>query len=389
MLNYLSKLQSTVSLYNIAPAYHTTSTLAAGEAITVTWMVTPLVTGRILPLRAAVFSDDLFGFDGHSLVVNEPGTPPPLILGGLCGPGSVQPGQPFTLTAYVLDETLQPLTDTLTTITATVYATPTLGHSATVPLALDTDGFFRSNLSLPMTATLGTYHVVFTATRPSYQVAKGESYFFVTAPLTMTLEVTPTIVVASEPMTLTAQVHERGSLVAGAAVYAEIATPGGVVTVPLVSGGGVYTMAFRPIDLEPNLGGAILGGQWEILAMAEYYGSTTVASATATVNIPPSNATIAGPTTGIVQTSYTFTATVSPDTATLPITYTWQATGQSPMTHTSSLTVTDIVTFTWPAPGTQAITATVTNAGERSRARTLSPFTLPCRQLSPLRPLPA
>ena len=138
-LSLYDDISSTLPLYDIAPAYHTTSNLAPGGAVTVTWTVTPLVAGSGLPLRVAAFSGDLFGFDERPLVVNEPGTPPPLTLGGLCGPGTVQPGQPFTLTAYVLDETLRPLTDTLTAITATLYATPTLGYSATAPLALDAD----------------------------------------------------------------------------------------------------------------------------------------------------------------------------------------------------------------------------------------------------------
>jgi hypothetical protein len=80
-----------------------------------------------------------------------------------------------------------------------------------------------------------------------------------------------------------------------------------------------------------------------------------------TVYIPPNGVVISGPTTGVVHTGYVFTATMSPITATLPITYVWQATEQSPATHTSGLS--DNVTFTWSTPGTQAITVTATNAG--------------------------
>ena len=58
---------------------------------------------------------------------------------------------------------------------------------------------------------------------------------------------------------------------------------------------------------------------------------------------------------------YVFTATVSPITATQPVTYLWQATGQTPLEQSSGLSHT--VTFTWEAPGTQTITVTVTNAG--------------------------
>jgi uncharacterized membrane protein YeaQ/YmgE (transglycosylase-associated protein family) len=74
---------------------------------------------------------------------------------------------------------------------------------------------------------------------------------------------------------------------------------------------------------------------------------------------------ITGRTTGTVSTTYTFMATASPITATLPITYTWQADGQSPVTHVAISGLTDIVTFTWPSgvSGTQAITVTAANAG--------------------------
>jgi len=53
---------------------------------------------------------------------------------------------------------------------------------------------------------------------------------------------------------------------------------------------------------------------------------------------------ISGPTTGFVQQAYTFTTTVIPLAAALPVTYTWQATGLSPVTHISGLS--DTVVFT-------------------------------------------
>ena len=42
-------------------------------------------------------------------------------------------------------------------------------------------------------------------------------------------------------------------------------------------------MTLHPVDLGPNLGGAIQGGQWAIQATANYYGSIATDSATATV----------------------------------------------------------------------------------------------------------
>ena len=77
--------------------------------------------------------------------------------------------------------------------------------------------------------------------------------------------------------------------------------------------------------------------------------------------VAPDSVTISGATQGAVGTSYPFTAIVSPENATLPITYVWQATEQAPVTHTGGLT--DLVTFAWATTGAKAINVTATNAG--------------------------
>ncbi|MCL4297918.1 MAG: DUF11 domain-containing protein [Anaerolineae bacterium] len=77
--------------------------------------------------------------------------------------------------------------------------------------------------------------------------------------------------------------------------------------------------------------------------------------------VVPSSVTISGPTTGGLNTVYTFTATTSPATATLPLTYHWQASGQSPVTHTGGLS--DTASFAWNVTGPQVITVTATNGG--------------------------
>jgi hypothetical protein len=89
-----------------------------------------------------------------------------------------------------------------------------------------------------------------------------------------------------------------------------------------------------------------------------------------TINAPPQGLEITGPTTGTVNTAYSFYATVGPGTATQPITYTWQATGQAPVTHADA-GLNDAITFAWPTPGApfdqahgrQTITVTASNAG--------------------------
>ena len=69
--------------------------------------------------------------------------------------------------------------------------------------------------------------------------------------------------------------------------------------------------------------------------------------------------TIAGPTLGNTQIPYTFTASIAPTTLPTPITYTWQAEGQSPIVHTGGIT--DTISYTWPTAGLKVITATAEN----------------------------
>ena len=68
---------------------------------------------------------------------------------------------------------------------------------------------------------------------------------------------------------------------------------------------------------------------------------------------------ISGPQEGFIDQEYAFTAMVEPVSTTLPITYTWEASNQQPITHTSGTT--DTVGFTWDEIGTQTITVTASN----------------------------
>jgi hypothetical protein len=93
--------------------------------------------------------------------------------------------------------------------------------------------------------------------------------------------------------------------------------------------------------------------------------TNAIGTATNTYNVIlsyalPTRVDIDGPTTGITQTNYTFTAAAHPITTTLPITYVWEATGQAPVTHTGG-GLSDTVNFAWNVTGTQAITVTATN----------------------------
>jgi len=74
------------------------------------------------------------------------------------------------------------------------------------------------------------------------------------------------------------------------------------------------------------------------------------------VAVPVEGVIVDGPTEGAVGEGYTFTATVSPPTATLPLTYTW-------MPAPGGGRGTEVVTYSWTTPGTKTITVTVENAG--------------------------
>ncbi len=89
--------------------------------------------------------------------------------------------------------------------------------------------------------------------------------------------------------------------------------------------------------------------------------------------VPPEAVSINGPTTGVVAAAYTFAATVTPISVTLPLTYVWQATNHTPVTHTGVVSLTDVCSFTWAVTGTQSITVTATNhLASRSDTHTIA-----------------
>lgn len=86
---------------------------------------------------------------------------------------------------------------------------------------------------------------------------------------------------------------------------------------------------------------------------------------------------LSGPANGFINTSYLFTAQADPITATLPITYVWEASGQAPLTITNGPASNQA--FTWATPGAQAITLTVSNPSSSITAWTsinIHPFTI-------------
>lgn len=77
------------------------------------------------------------------------------------------------------------------------------------------------------------------------------------------------------------------------------------------------------------------------------------------IPVTPTAVTISGPESGWMRANQMFTAVTEPISTSLPITYTWQATGQELVIHIGGIT--DTVTFAWQSPGTQTITVTAAN----------------------------
>jgi hypothetical protein len=91
---------------------------------------------------------------------------------------------------------------------------------------------------------------------------------------------------------------------------------------------------------------------------ANIYGSTT-GLYTLPVFMPPDSLKVTGPATGDLQNSATFTATVTPITTTIPITYEWSVDGQIVFTHWAGLS--DSANFTWGQPGLHEVLVSASN----------------------------
>jgi murein DD-endopeptidase MepM/ murein hydrolase activator NlpD len=100
------------------------------------------------------------------------------------------------------------------------------------------------------------------------------------------------------------------------------------------------------------------------------YDSTGAAHA---LDSRPTGVNIQGQTSGARDTDHYFIASVSPTTVTLPLTYTWQATGQAPVTHAHQLDASDVVSFTWETAGPKVVTVTAANSlGTVSNVHTIN-----------------
>jgi hypothetical protein len=102
---------------------------------------------------------------------------------------------------------------------------------------------------------------------------------------------------------------------------------------------------------------------WSVQAIdTAFAGSRFAGEAIFFIPVTPLTVSVTGPAINPVGISNTFVASVKPALATQPLTYTWQASGQSQVIHANVQSVTDTVTFTWPTTGAQYVTVWAENA---------------------------
>jgi hypothetical protein len=100
-------------------------------------------------------------------------------------------------------------------------------------------------------------------------------------------------------------------------------------------------------------------GMKAITVTASNAGGSVVDTHLVEIGIKIPIVSLSGPSESKIGEENVFTAAVLPEDVTLPITYTWQASEQLPITHTIGLS--DTVSYVWEDPGTKVITVTATN----------------------------
>ncbi len=260
---------------------------------------------------------------------NSPYCPVPLAGVGLAGPveGTVGVSYVFTATIVPTDAT-EPITYTWTPL-------PAMGAGAIVTYTWEVTGaqtitVMAENCSESVSAT----HVITISQPPP--TCTGLVDVDLVGPVTGTVDtlysfaaaITPTD--ATEPVTYTWW------------------------PVPTAGAGEIVTYTWD------------VTGVKRITATAENCGGVVSDTHTITVEAPPEpppcygldGVEVSGPATGTVGAAYWFTATVEPGTASLPVTYTWEASEQGAVSGQQLA-----ISYTWSTAGAKAITVTAENCG--------------------------
>ncbi len=161
--------------------------------------------------------------------------------------------------------------------------------------------------------------------------------------------------------TLSARLAKGGVSIGSTAVYTEIAAAG-VYTLPLSFDGSNIWAAQQdgPYSVADAVLNNISIGSVPVAAVETLHTTAAYAADDFAPDLPPLTLAIDGPTVGVVGNSYLFTATTGPISTTVPLSYTWQASGQSQLVHSAALTY--AVSYTWNALGEQTIEVAASNS---------------------------
>jgi hypothetical protein len=115
-------------------------------------------------------------------------------------------------------------------------------------------------------------------------------------------------------------------------------------------------------------------GEKTLVVVVSHCGGSTATVHTIQIGEPPPDCAaplkyvgLTGPMLVETGTAYQFRASVSPNWATDPLTYTWEATGHTPAVYVTSASYTE-VPYTWNDSGSKVISVTVENCGGTATA---------------------
>jgi hypothetical protein len=234
---------------------------------------------------------------------------------------------PITVTWYATDQPMAQVVLTDTTVSVMPYSWAMTGTKMLTVTA--------ANGYNTVTAT----HLITITMLPPAPVALTEVQ--VTGPVTALVGTDVMLTAVAQPVSATQPITYTWQATGQAAVAH--------------TGGLTDTVSFNWVDAGPKI----------IMVTAENSVSMVTATHLITITVLPpapvalSEVQVTGPVTALVGTDVMLTAVAQPVSTTQPITYTWQATGQTAVVQTGGLT--DTASFNWVNPGTKTITVTAAN----------------------------
>jgi uncharacterized repeat protein (TIGR01451 family) len=333
-------------------------TLAPGQSEVRTFVVT-VTAGYSGPLVNRVDVASIYGITATHTVTSSAEGSLEIAVTKDVEPALAEAGEQITYTIYV---TNTGTVDLNVTVTDTLPTQVTLGGTRVwTPFVLSGEVW---TATIPVVVQMG-YSGTLTNTVEVTSVEGATGTFTllsearVTPALSVTKQVEPTTVDPGTQVTYTIIVTNTGNVTLTATITdilpAQV-SPGGTPTWPaVIAPGGVWSQTIV-VTVSAAYAGPLVN-QVQVTTDEGATGSDTVVSGVCT---PLADLTLEGPSAGTPGVGQTFTATIVPPTATMPLTYTWEATGHAPRVNSSSAS-SDVETFTWTVAGTYVVTVTVDN----------------------------